>query len=184
MKCRLVIWLLCSLWAVSCINEHDEEKQKASADIQVGDPLPVFDVVMSDGQHVNTDSLRGKRAVVVFFHTGCPDCQQELPRLDSLYRSLRYVPDFRLICIAREQKKEEIQKYWESKHLSLPYSPQSDRQIYNLFASSIIPRIYIASPEGIVRFVHDDRDMPYCRQLEEEVRDCLSEAKSLDPQKG
>jgi peroxiredoxin len=175
MKYAVVIWLLGSLWLASCISEHENEKQGASADVQVGDPLPVFEVTMADGQQVNTDSLLGKRAVVVFFHTTCPDCQKELPRLDSLYRAHHQESDFRLICVARAQKKEEIQPFWEREHLSLPYSPQPDRSIYNLFAGSIIPRIYIASPDGIVRFTHDDKDMPSFRQLEEEVRNCLSE---------
>jgi hypothetical protein len=42
----------------------------------------------------------------------------------------------------------------------MPYSPQADRSVFQLFAYTGIPRIYISSPDGVVRYVHDDMDMP------------------------
>jgi peroxiredoxin len=136
----------------------------------VGDRLPSFDVVTSEGLRVTTDSLVGRRSVVVLFHTGCPDCRKELPELDIVYRAHRQEADFRLICIAREELQADIQAFWDEKALAMPYSPQADRRVYSLFARSVIPRIYIASPDGIVRFMHDDQEMPNHEQLESELR--------------
>ena len=166
---KLLFSLLGLTLLSSCINDEKEEVQDPEI-IKVGDKLPTFDVITSEGQHVTTDSLLDHYSMVVLFSTTCPDCRQELPRVDSLYREHLNDAEFRLICIAREQEAETIQEFWNKEKLILPYSPQPDRKVYNLFASSVIPRIYISTPDGIVRFMHDDKDMPNHEQLESELR--------------
>ena len=37
-----------------------------------------------------------------------------------------------------------MSRFWEENHLTMPYSPQSDRTIYSLFALRTIPRIYLS----------------------------------------
>jgi hypothetical protein len=49
----------------------------------------------------------------------------------------------------------------------MPYSPQRGRDVYNLFARSIIPRIYVCSKDGVVRFVYGDSLMPSFVQLQD-----------------
>ncbi len=58
-------------------------------------------------------------------------------------------PDFRMLAISREENEESVAAYWAANGLLIPYSPQEDRRIYNLFATSIIPRIYFCR-DGIV----------------------------------
>lgn len=137
--------------------------------IEVGDTLPAFAVQTSDGVWVTRDSLLGKRSAVVFFHTQCGDCRRELPCVDSLYRACSAEEDFRLICIAREERNESIARFWEQHGFSMPYSPQNDRSVFQLFAYTNVPRIYISSPDGVVRHLHDDRNMPSFVQLMEQV---------------
>jgi thiol-disulfide isomerase/thioredoxin len=64
-----------------CIREDRE-----GANIKVGDKLPDFEVVMSDGSVVSNDSLEGNVSLVMFFHTSCPDCQQALPSVQEIQR--------------------------------------------------------------------------------------------------
>lgn len=115
--------------------------------VHAGDPLPHFTVVLNDGSTVSKESLLGTPAVIVFFNTSCHDCQRELPVLNS-----QYLADTtrRWVCISREEGKESIEKFWKEKNLSLPYSAQTDRSIYNLFAISGIPRLYLVNEEGII----------------------------------
>ena len=48
-----------------------------------GDYLPEFQVELNDGSILSTSDLLGKVSVLVFFHTGCPDCQQEFPVIQT-----------------------------------------------------------------------------------------------------
>ena len=54
---------------VGCINEKIE-----GADLQVGDMIPGFSVVMNDGTAVSDQALIGSVSFIMFFHTTCPDC--------------------------------------------------------------------------------------------------------------
>lgn len=127
----------------SCISENDGPGRSLKA----GDPVPEFSVTLSTGETVSTADMKGHTTVIVFFNTGCSDCQRELPKVQEAYdRALAEGTDVRFICIAREETDASISAYWEAEGLTLPYSPQPDRRIYNLFASQGIPRIYLITP--------------------------------------
>ena len=158
------------IFTTACINEH-EEKEPTTPEVAVGDTLPTFSVTMSDGTVLDNTMLKEKTSVLVFFNTTCPDCQHELPIINSLYLAHRDDTDFRLACIAREQGKDEISEYWQAHNLALPYSPQADKAVFYLFAHNRIPRIYISDKEGVVRYMHDDREMPNLPTLEGELAD-------------
>ena len=141
----LFAFLLCG-----CIRED-----RPGADIKVGDKLPGFEVVMNDGSHVGSASLEGNISLVMFFHTSCPDCQHTLPIVQDMYDE--YAQNgVKFVLISRECQQDEIEAYWMDNGLDMPYSAQKDRRVYNLFASSRIPRIYISDENGTVRYIFTD----------------------------
>ncbi len=171
-KFRIFLWLsvcLLSVLSFSCITE--EEK---GASLGVGDRLPEFSVETSDGAVVSNVSLKGNVSVIMFFHTGCPDCQQALPVMQLAYDE--YAPlGVGVICISREEGADEVASYWERFGYTLPYSAQSDRHIYSLFATSIVPRIYISDAEGVIRHVYTDDPVPTYDELSEKLSAMLAE---------
>ena len=167
---KAIFCVLSFLLCTACITEESiPSGNREGSRIQVGDTLPHFSVMTADGRFLSRDSLLGKRSVVVFFHTQCTDCQKELPRVDSLYRHFSGQADFRLICIAREEGGKSIARFWAEKQLAMPYSPQADRSVFSLFAYTNVPRIYISSPDGVVRYLHDDKTMPTFSLLRKQV---------------
>ena len=68
--------------------------------------------------------------------------------------------------ISREQDKDEIQTYWQENNLTLPYSPQTSREIYSLFAQSRIPRIYISDRNGTIKTIFTDDPLPSIIDIE------------------
>ena len=152
---KTLIRLFLLPWLLVCcvVNEHsDGDDPDVSNIVRVGDQLPDFSVDVVDGSSrslFKSRSLEGT-TVIVFFHTGCSDCQRELPELNDYY--LRYCqdPGFRMVAIAREESEESIATYWKQHNLSIPYSPQTDRRVYNLFATQYIPRAYVCSAQGVI----------------------------------
>lgn len=164
---RLVHFLflvICCL-AQSCVNDKEVEGNS----LGVGDPLPYFIVTMNNGEIISTSSLKGKTGVIVFFNTGCPDCRKELPVIQQLWEKFKDNENIVIAPIAREESEEEILQYWNDNHLTLPFSPQEDREVYSLFAPSIIPRIYIFDSKGIITAAYGDTDMPNLATLEEDI---------------
>lgn len=169
-RTRIIIGLLLCLTLVGC-SSVDEDGDDVVERVKVGDHVPSFSVdivvpspegktpsvaenTLSPEGNVrrstfSTDRLTGQ-TVIVLFNTGCSDCQRDLPLLDAYYRQHQGDAGFQMVAISREEPEASVAAFWKAKGLLIPYSAQEDRRIYNLFASSIIPRIYFVSPQGIV----------------------------------
>lgn len=141
---RVCIFL--TLAATACVTDDDP----VNSGVAVGDSLPQFSVTLNDGSTLSSASLRGKVSVIEFFNTGCPDCRESLPMLQEVWRRYEGNPAVVVAAIAREETRAEIENYWRQENLTIPFSPQSDRSVYNLFATVGIPRIYVSNPEGII----------------------------------
>mgnify|MGYP003303179430 CR=1 FL=1 len=136
--------------AVSCIKDDPDPE----FELKVGDMIPEFTVTMSDGTTMTSDRLSEGPAIIMFFNTGCPDCQNTLPSVQKIYDE--YKDQVSLALISREQSEEEIKDYWQEKGYTMPFSAQPDRKIYNLFATSRVPRVYICNDGKIVNIYTDD----------------------------
>ena len=144
-----VMVLLCLL-ITGCGSIHDEDD--VTERVHVGDRVPSFAVEMvKDGvsSTFSTSHLTGE-TVIVFFSVKCGDCKRELPELNDYYLAHKDDPGFQMIAISRAEGEDLVVPFWEEYGLQIPYSAQTDRHIYELFASSVIPRVYFVSAEGIV----------------------------------
>lgn len=160
---RVVLSVAATLMMAGCIYRHNEDRA-----LKTGDKLPEFSVVMNDGRTVSTSDLQGKKSVIVFFHTGCSDCQRELPHLQRAFEYCREtLPKVVFVCISREQKAADIEVYWDEHRLTLPYSAQTDRRIYHQFASTGIPRIFISDENTVITDAFDAQTAPTAGQITE-----------------
>lgn len=157
MKRFLTGWVcaVCLLFSVSACLTDDEAASGSGDIVRVGDALPAFTAVLSDGQEVTPATLAGRPAVVVLFHTDCADCQRELPRLQTLYET--YGGRVGFVCISREEGAADVAAYWAAQGLTLPYCACPDRSLYALFAEHTIPRVYVADQGGVVRCQFTER---------------------------
>ena len=148
------ILLLFSFLFFSCITEEDDIQ--TGANLVVGDKIPSFSIMMNNGEIISDKDLTGQLSLIVFFNTGCKDCQKELPVIQRFYETF---PKYPLICISRAETEPSIAEYWKENKFTLPYSAQKDKAIYEKFASQGIPRIYIVSHEGIILHIFTDNPL-------------------------
>ncbi len=154
----------------ACINED------VGVDLRVGERLPDFEVEMNDGRTVNNKDLIGSVSVIMFFHTTCPDCQQALPLMQRIYDE--YLQEgIKFALISREQNEMEISTYWNDNGLKMPFSAQMDREVYEKFATSRIPRIYINDENGIIRHIYTDNPVPSYEDLQYALDSVISSLK-------
>ena len=116
-----------------------------------GQKLPAFAVVMNDSTLVSSTDLTGKPSMIVFFNTACTDCRKELPIVQELFEEFSDRANF--MAISRAEGRESVAAYWEKEKLEIPYSAQTDRNVFALFAKTTIPRIYIADASGTVKYI-------------------------------
>lgn len=159
---RRIVFILFStcLFLSSCIQEKDEPL--TGANLKIGDKIPHFTVKMNDGSTISEGNLHGCVSLIVFFHTSCKDCQQVLPILQRFYEAY---PQYPMVCISRAENEVAVAAYWKEQGFTLPYSAQEDRTVYELFAQTGVPRIYIVDEEGIIRSLFTDQMLPEWEEL-------------------
>ena len=134
----------------ACTGDSDDDWA-----LGVGDPCPDFSVVDNAGVTVDRQAIAGRGAVIVFFDTSCPDCQRELPGLEAEYRQMILDhSEMIFLCISREEDAESVARYWRAHGFTMPYSAQTTRDVFSLFARQGIPRVYHISPDLIITFAH------------------------------
>ena len=119
--------LLCFL-CVGCSSVNDDTDNDSVERIVVGDDVPIFSVGVVDHGMLTTFStghLEGE-TVIVFFS------------------------GFQMVAISRAEDEDMVAPFWEEYGLEIPYSAQPDRRIYDMFAKSIVPRVYFVAPSGKV----------------------------------
>ena len=165
--------LTAGLLLVSCVLDRTDRP----GDIRVGDPLPSFSVTVRDGgveKTVTTASLQGAVSVITLFSVTCPDCRATLPDLQRAYEA--FAPQrVQFVNISRAQGWDLVEALWEELSLTMPYSAQEDRAVYELFAKSVVPRVYLADRQGLVRFLHTDNPNPDFPTLQAELNALLGE---------
>lgn len=138
---------MCVSWAaISLTGCVRDDRVKTEEYVGIGDPVPVFSVM-------NYDSAQtiGKITLLTFFDPTCSDCQRELPLLEYVWGNLKNTPDFEMINIARGRTLENLAATeGGDRWLLMPSYPDPERIIYNLFATSTIPRIYLIDRQGVV----------------------------------
>ena len=166
---KLLAVLAAGLVVLGC----GQRNGKHTGDIRIGDAVPDFKVELLDGTTVRSGDLKGSVSVISFFTATCPDCRFSLPHIQRTYDEFTPL-GVRFVNISRAVGKEEMAALWEELSLSMPYSAQEDRAGYVLFAESVIPRVYIADPGGIVRFIHTDSPNPTYEVLSAELTALLA----------
>lgn len=164
---RLLLILSCIFIVSSCIKDKPQ-----GSDLKVGDMLPDFEVVMNDGAVVSDEGLSGSVSVVMFFHTSCPDCRQALPRMQQIYDEYAS-KGVAFALISREDAEQDVEAYWDEQGLKMPYSAQNDRKVYEQFASSRIPRIYINDRNGIIRYIFTDDPVPSYDDMDSSIESII-----------
>ncbi len=145
MKIKEVIFAsLAAACLTGCVRDDRVEVEEH---VRVGGPVPAFNII-----NYNSAQTVGKITLLTFFDPACPDCRRELPLLEYVCENMKDTPDFEMVNIARDRTLENLAATeGGGRWLSMPCYPDPDRSIYNLFATSTIPRIYLIDRQGIVR---------------------------------
>lgn len=157
----------------SCIKDNVPDSGEDK--VKTGDLLPDFAVEMNDGNVISTEDVKGKVSVITFFHTLCPDCQAELPVLQNVYEEYSDDDRVMIFAISREENDVDVSEYWDENDITIPYSAQEDRTVYEMFSTFGIPKIYISDRKMVVRYIHSDEDMPTADVLKYEINSLINE---------
>ena len=172
-KTIITICLLLGAFILSSCDDEDSPSGIINH-VKEGDPLPSFEAYGAAHQLLTTEMLTGKRVVLVLFSTECPDCQRELPKIEAVWKHFKEEADFTVVTIARGESAEMVSAYWEKeagekKPFTMPFYLDPDRAIFNAFANSYVPRVYLVNREGVITWMGIETIEPTAEELIEMV---------------
>ncbi len=119
--------------------------------IQVGKPFPELSVSLLNGDKLSIDELKGKYAVINYWHPSCGPCIAAMPGLNNMME--KYSDDSEIVFLAiTVDKPERIEMVLDIIEFDFLQSI-GDNSATEVFGSSM-PKYVILDPNGIVRYYH------------------------------
>ncbi len=119
--------------------------------IKIGDNVPVFNFEKEKGKKANIQDYKGKLVLINLFATWCPPCRIELPQLQKrIWEKHKNNNQFALFVFGREENWDVLTPFKEKTGFTFPILPDTDRNIFKLFATQAIPRNILIDQMGKV----------------------------------
>jgi peroxiredoxin len=140
----LLLALICSLCLILA------PFSQAAEEVKINAPAPDFTLPTLQGKDLSLSSLKGKVVVVAFWSIWCHVCQQEMPKLDSLYkkykdRGLEVIG----VTIDREPV-DTIQGTVKERGLSFPILLDGEKKAMKAYQARGLPTAFILDRNGII----------------------------------
>lgn len=136
--------------------QSSRENESESYKLTVSNKANDFTVEMISGEKVKLSDLKGKVIMLNFWATWCSPCLMEFHEIPSEILKPFHDKDFELIAIARGETKEKVAKKMndlKNKGIDFNVGFDPDEQIWNMYATDMIPKNFIIDQEGIIRYV-------------------------------
>ncbi|MBO7198049.1 MAG: TlpA family protein disulfide reductase [Tidjanibacter sp.] len=126
--------------------------QDPYARVREGDRMPAFEVEMTGGERLSSESLEGKVVWICLWASWCPSCRKEFKRLASNeeFAALREHSGFVFLPIAREENSATVVAWLRKKGYDYLSAVDPERSTYELFAEQELPRNILGGPDGVV----------------------------------
>lgn len=147
----ILLFMMLLLTAGGCV-----EEPSFYWSLESGDKVPEFETVTLTGVRLNNKSFSNQKGYIIFFSTYCGDCRRELPMIENSYRDYfksNEKENIEVICISRENNREEVMRFVEEFDLTMPVAVANGELIYQKFASGGVPRVY-AIEAGVITAVY------------------------------
>ncbi len=150
---RRLLWgaALALLAAVLILVNRPAAEPPAGA--QVGERLPDFSVVCTDGSRFSLSEQRGKVVVVNLWATWCTPCVRELPNFERLLAERP--EEVAVLALHAPPVTTDVAAWLAGFPCALPFAVDADGSLSESWAvSTVLPETLILSPEGLVRCRH------------------------------
>jgi peroxiredoxin len=115
-----------------------------------GSPAPAFELprLGASGSLALAD-LRGKVVLINFWATWCKPCEDEMPAMEELYRTLQ--PEgFELIAISVDHEVAPVASFRQRLGLSFPILMDSGKEAATAYQTFRFPETFLVGRDGIV----------------------------------
>ncbi len=147
---KVLLFLLCILNFVLCIQVNAQEGEDRGYIVKVGDMAPDFELTMDNGKTIHLSELRGKVVMLQFTASWCGICRKEMPHIESdIWQKYKDNKNFVLVGIDREETPDKVALLRDVTKITYPLAYDTTGEVF---------RLYAHPNAGITRNVLVDRD--------------------------
>ena len=118
---------------------------------QVGQQLPDFTIVQTDGQEFALRQYRGKVVIINLWATWCTPCIKELPHFDRLQQT--YPDGVKVLAIHSDLITDDPLAYLSNFNYQMAFAVDEGGQIISsLGGSTMLPQTVVLNPRGEVAY--------------------------------
>jgi peroxiredoxin len=133
--------------------EQDLDLQYATELLKPGTPAPDFTLTDINGNAVSLRDLQGRKVVLVFWASWCPDCRAEVP--DLKYMQTQADPrKVAFVAVSFDRTQEAWEKYVKENEMTgiqlFETAPRKESFVNNAYHVKWIPSIYLIDEQGKV----------------------------------
>lgn len=120
----------------------------------VGKSAPSFTLPQLGGKPVSLAGLKGQVALLNFWDTGCPSCNQEVKHLERLHQKFGKA-GLRVVGIAAlPPESTQMKRFLQDHETTYPVVVDRTRSVARKFGIAVHPTTIIVDRKGVVRYVH------------------------------
>lgn len=133
--------------------EQDLDLQYATELLKPGTPAPDFTLTDINGNSVSLRDFQGRKVVLVFWASWCPDCRAEVP--DLKYMQTQADPrKVAFVAVSFDRTKEAWEKYVKENGMTgvqlFETAPRKESEVNAAYHVKWIPSLYLIDEQGKV----------------------------------
>ena len=120
------------------------------APVARGTPAPAFELPRAGGgPSLSVEQLRGKVVLLNFWATWCKPCEDEMPAMERLYRTLAG-SDFELVAISVDEDEVAVNAFVNRLGLSFPILLDPSQEVARAYQTFRFPESLLVGRDGVV----------------------------------
>lgn len=149
----IAVMLPCLGLMAQNVQEEDLDLQYGTELLKPGTPAPELTLNDIDGKPVSLSSFRGRKVVLVFWASWCPDCRAEVPDLKAMYAQAD-PGKVAFVSVSYDRTLEALQKYVAEQDLPgvqlYDAAGKKESAVGAAWHVKWIPSLYLIDEEGKV----------------------------------
>lgn len=120
----------------------------ASAGVEMGEPLPDFELPGLDGEPIRLSDFQGEPLVLTFFASWCNPCEKEMPVLED---ALAERPgEFGVLAVSYDDLADDSRAFVEELGVTYPVALDTDGEVKDLYGVHGIPQSFFVDSDGVL----------------------------------
>jgi len=120
---------------------------------RIGEAAPSFTLDLLDGTRLSLSDLHGEVAVINFWATWCPPCEDELPHLRSIWEEYRS-RGVTVLGVAYREDAATVQQAMDEFELAYPMGIDNGERIALAYGITGVPETFVIDPQGQVAQIY------------------------------